>query len=100
MDELATPVVERIRFRTETGSVYRLERFDADAMVWHRESTTRRSGVLRSDGGILMRWPPRIELGESVELLSYPINPPLLRVVRRTRIVAFMPVDEPIAVLT
>lgn len=86
--------VERIRFRTETGSIYVLERFDSDAMLWHRESTTLASGVLRTEAGILTHWPSTIELGECVDLWCYPINPPLPRLVQTSRIVAFLPVDE------
>jgi hypothetical protein len=90
--------MERIRFRTETGSVYVLEQFDSDAMLWHRESATVASGRLRSDAGILMRWPPTIELGERVELLSYPLNPPSPRFVWTSRVVAFLEIDERVLV--
>ncbi|HEY4266869.1 MAG TPA: hypothetical protein VGM94_01635 [Galbitalea sp.] len=93
MDKLSRRTLERIRFRTETGSVYVVERFDSDAMLWHRESATLASGRLRTDAGTLMRWPPTIEIGEPVDLLSSPINPPLPRLVRTTRIVAFLEVD-------
>lgn len=85
---------ERIRFRTETGSVYILTRSDV-GMCWHRESATLGSGPLRSDNGVLLCWPELIELGERCELLSEPINPPFVRLVWTTRIVAFLAVDEP-----
>jgi hypothetical protein len=82
---------ERIRFQTETGSVYVLNR-DGERMCWHRESVTLGSGPLRSDNGILLRWPSAIELGERCELLSEPINPPWPRLVLTSRIVALLDV--------
>jgi hypothetical protein len=82
----------RIRFQTETGSVYVLTR-DAAGMCWQRESVTLASGPLRSDSGPLLSWPEVIELGQRCELWSEPINPPWLRLVRTSRIVAFL--DKP-----
>lgn len=79
----------RIRFQIETGSVYALTRND-EGMCWHRESVTLGSGPLRSDGGVLKQWPSITELGERCVLWSEPINPPYLRLVRTSRIVAFL----------
>lgn len=84
---------ERIRFQTETGSVYALTRND-EAMCWHRESVTLGSGPLRSDGGVLTDWPPILELGERCMLWSEPINPPFRRLVRTSRIVAFLEASD------
>lgn len=84
----------RIRFQTETGSVYVLTRTEG-AMCWHRESATFGCRPLRSDNGILARWPAVIELGASCELWSEPINPPFALLVWTSRMIAFLRVDQP-----
>lgn len=88
-------MTERIRFRTETGSVYEIVR-EGPTMTWRRLSTTLASGVLRSEEGRLLAW-TAVTIGERVELLSEPIVPQPdkhgrnARLVRTSRAVA---IDE------
>ena len=84
-------MVMHLRFRTETGSTYDVVR-DADGMRWCRRSVTLASGQLRSESGILLAW-PKTRLGERCALWSEPINPPWTRIVRTSRIVAFLEID-------
>jgi hypothetical protein len=91
VDEDASPYRQRVRFRTETGSIYELVR-DAEGMRWKRLSATLASGPLRSDSGVLTEWPD-FRLGERCDLWSEPINPPWDRIVLTTRIVAFLEVE-------
>ena len=84
----------RIRFQTETASVYLLTRAEGGTR-WHRESASLGSGPLRCDNGVLVRWPAVIELGASCELWTEPIDPPFARLVWTSRIVAFLTVDPP-----
>lgn len=47
---------DRLRFRTETGSIYEVAR-DAPVIRWARTSTTDASGFLGVEGGTLTAWP-------------------------------------------
>jgi|GEM_PF-3544775 hypothetical protein len=79
---------ERIRFRTEMGSVYEIS-CDAAGMRWQRLSTTLASGQLRSEGGPLAEWPePRV--GERCEMVGEPFTPPFLRRVVTSVVVAIL----------
>jgi hypothetical protein len=91
VDEYAPQFPTRVRFRTETGSIYELVR-DAGEMRWKRLSATLASGPLRSDNGVLTAWPD-FTLGEPCVLWSEPMNPPWDRIVMTTRIVAFLEVQ-------
>jgi len=91
VDDLPPSTSTRVRFRTETGSIYEVSR-DAEGMRWKRLSATLASGPLRSEGGVLTAWPD-FALGERCELRSEPINPPWPRVVQTSWIVAFLEVD-------
>jgi hypothetical protein len=86
MSEVATAT--RVRFRTETGSVYLLTQ-DEEGMRWQRETATLGSGVLRSDHGVLLAW-PEFELGQRCKLRCEPINAPFERLVWSSRVVAFL----------
>ncbi|HJP89050.1 MAG TPA: hypothetical protein VJ850_08455 [Candidatus Limnocylindrales bacterium] len=80
---------ERIRFQTETGSIYELSRSAAGAMAWRRLSATLASGDLRSDRGTLVDW-PEVVVGGRCFLLSEPINPPFPRLVSTSFVVAIL----------
>lgn len=84
----------RVRFRTETGSVYEIAR-DGRGMRWSRLSATLASGPLRSSSPWpLLRW-PRLALGEGVELVGPPyVEDSEARVVLTTRVVEIVE-DEP-----
>lgn len=80
--------IERIRFQTETGSVYEISR-DEDGMRWRRLSATLGSGRLRDEGARLVAW-PTVRLGERCELLSEPLVPPFGRQVQTSWVVAIL----------
>ena len=80
------PEDSKVRWRTETGSVYEIER-DGAGMRWRRVEATLGSGVLRNDDWPLLEW-PEIEVGWSAVL----VGPPLIagadaRIVRTSRVV-------------
>jgi hypothetical protein len=82
------PPAERIRFRTETGSIYEISR-DAEGMRWRRLSATLGSGPLRNEGAELLRW-PKVRVGERCTLISEPLVPPLTRIVLTSTVVAIL----------
>jgi hypothetical protein len=70
------------------GSVYEIGR-GAAGMRWQRLSTTLASGQLRSEGGPLAEWPePRV--GERCEMVGEPFNPPFLRRLVTSMVVAIL----------
>jgi len=82
-------VVEWVRFQTETGSIYELTRTRSGAMFWQRLSATMASGVLRTNGGRLLAW-PEVVIGARCQMLGEPINPPFLRRVDTSFVVAIL----------
>jgi hypothetical protein len=72
------PPFRRLRFQTETGSVYEIVA-DATGMRWHRTPGLG-SGVLRSEEGVLVAWPD-VRLGSGCVLLCEPYAPPFPRLV-------------------
>jgi len=80
-------VVDRIRFQTETGSIFELTRTRTGAMYWQRLSATLASGVLRTDGGRLLAW-PEVVIGARCQMLSEPIDAPFPRGVATSFVVA------------
>lgn len=89
-DQHAPPQAEReiIRFQTATGSVYEISR-KPDGMRWQRITATFASGVLRNEGARLLEW-PKVRVGQSCQLLSEPLNPPDLRLVSTSAVVAIL----------
>jgi hypothetical protein len=79
---------KRVAFRTETGSVYEIWA-EGDQMWWRRRSATLASGVLRTEDGRLEAR-PRVALGEPCLLVCEPLNPPHLRLVLTTAVVAVL----------
>jgi hypothetical protein len=79
---------ERIRFQTETGSVYEVSR-DASGMRWRRLAATLASGDIRGEYGPLIAW-PEVVVGQRCRLLSAPVNDPFLRRVTTSRVVAIV----------
>ncbi len=59
-----------MRFTTETGSVYTLDR---DAMSWTR-TRTYHSGKIRQEFGTLLVW-PEVEIGKTVYLCDSKVLP-------------------------
>jgi hypothetical protein len=87
-DIRATASDERIGFQTETGSVYELRR-TSSAMTWQRVSATLASGVLRSEGGVLVSW-PQVSVGARCHLLCEPMNRSFTRLVSTSLVVAML----------
>ncbi|HYK95253.1 MAG TPA: hypothetical protein VE011_05205 [Candidatus Dormibacteraeota bacterium] len=79
---------ERVRFQTETGSVYEIVR-DTRGMRWRRLTATLASGPLRNDGADLLSW-PEVRVGERCSLLSEPFTPPFPRTVFTSVVVAIL----------
>jgi hypothetical protein len=79
---------ERIRFRTETGSVYQITR-DSEGMGWVRLSATLASGILRTEAAKLLEW-PRLKVGNRCDLWSEPLVPPLLRLVQTSLVMEIL----------
>jgi hypothetical protein len=79
---------ERIRFRTETGSIYEVIRDEA-GMRWRRLSSTRGSGPLRTEGASLLTW-PEIVVGERCSLWSEPYVAGIPRLVHTSVVVAVL----------
>ena len=79
---------EIIRFQTATGSVYEVAR-NSDGMRWQRITATFASGVLRNEGARLLEWPD-VRVGRSCLLLSEPYDPPDLRLVWTSVVVAIL----------
>ena len=80
---------ERVRFQTETGSVYELTRAASGKMSWQRLSATLVSGPLRTDGGRLLAW-PEVVVGARCLLMCEPLNPPAPRVVATSFVVTLL----------
>jgi len=89
---IAMSKTERIRFQTETGSVYELVRTEAGEMSWARLSATLASGDLRNAGGRLLHW-PEVVIGARCDLIGEPLNPPFPRAVRTSFVVAIIDAD-------
>lgn len=81
--------LERVRFQTETGSVYELLRAAEGAMTWSRLSATMASGTLRNERGTLLEW-PEVVVGGRCFLLCEPVNPPCPRLVSTSFVVAIL----------
>jgi len=88
------PAMARLRFRTETGSVYELSR-DAEGMRWRRASATLSSGVLRSEEGRLLAW-PAVAVGHRCGLWSEPVAPPWARLVLTSAVVEILDAGTPL----
>lgn len=86
---LERDVVDRIRFQTETDSVYQLTRLATGEMTWRRLSTTMVSGTLRTEHARLLEW-PEVAIGARCHLVSEPINPPYPRFVITSVVVAIL----------
>jgi hypothetical protein len=82
------PKDERVRFRTETGSIYEISR-DSEGMRWRRLSATLASGPLRNDGARLLQW-PEVRVGERCRLLSEPFVSRFPRLVLTSSVVAIL----------
>jgi hypothetical protein len=82
------PAGERVRFQTETGSVYEIVR-DARGMRWRRLTATLGSGPLRNDGANLLSW-PEVRVGERCSLPSESLAPPFPRLVFTSVVVAIL----------
>lgn len=89
-DTLPAEVGARIRFRTETGSLYEVT-YDAGRMTWRRVPSLA-SGVLRSESGVLLVW-PEIVLGQRCQLWSEPLVPSFPRLVLTSIVVAVLDVE-------
>ena len=80
---------ERVRFQTETGSIYELARAASGETTWQRLSATLASGPLRTDGGRLLEW-PEVIIGARCVLQCEPLNPPAPRIVATSFVVTFL----------
>jgi hypothetical protein len=84
-------MVRRIRFRTETGSLYEVIR-DERSMAWSRVPTLS-SGKLRTATGRLLTW-PEVTVGRHCLLICEPLLPPLARLVVTSLVVAVLECDS------
>jgi hypothetical protein len=91
--QAAGPKDERVRFQTETGSIYEISR-DAEGRRWRRISATLASGPLRNEGAELVRW-PEVRVGERCPLVSVPFIPSLQRLVLTSTVVAILAGEPP-----